>query len=79
MDSARRVNQVMTKGNYGTQAERYWAALRVNINRLGAVLQPDPHGRIGTRPAMAGYEKKTFDHFPSLSFELNPIYHTDKS
>ena len=31
MDSARRVNQVMTKGNYGTQAERYWAALRTNI------------------------------------------------
>src|SRR5215471_17114319 len=23
MDSARRVNQVMTKGNYGTQAQRY--------------------------------------------------------
>jgi hypothetical protein len=34
MDSARRVNQVMTKGNYGTQAERYWAALRTNINDL---------------------------------------------
>jgi molecular chaperone GrpE (heat shock protein) len=34
MDSARRVNQVVTKGNYGTQAERYWAALRANINDL---------------------------------------------
>jgi ABC-type transporter Mla subunit MlaD len=34
MDSARRVNQVMTKGNYGTQPERYWAALRANINDL---------------------------------------------
>ena len=34
MDSARRVNQVMTKGKYGTQAEKYWAALRVNINDL---------------------------------------------
>ena len=34
MDSARRVNQVMTKGNYGTQASRYWAALRTNINDL---------------------------------------------
>jgi hypothetical protein len=34
MDSARRVNQVVTKGNYGTQAERYWAALRTNINDL---------------------------------------------
>jgi len=34
MDSARRVNQVLTRGNYGTQASRYWAALRVNINDL---------------------------------------------
>src|SRR6185436_14394766 len=34
MDSARRVNQVVTKGNFGTQAERYWAALRTNINDL---------------------------------------------
>src|SRR5438094_561077 len=34
MDSGRRVNQVMVKGNYGTQAERYWAALRSNINDL---------------------------------------------
>jgi molecular chaperone GrpE (heat shock protein) len=34
MDSARRVNQVMTKGNYGTSTERYWAALRTNINDL---------------------------------------------
>jgi ABC-type transporter Mla subunit MlaD len=34
MDSARRVNQVMTKGKYGTQAEKYWAVLRTNINDL---------------------------------------------
>ena len=34
MDSARRVNQVMTRGNYGTQPQRYWAALRTNINDL---------------------------------------------
>ena len=34
MDSARRVNQIITKGKYGTQAERYWAALRTNINDL---------------------------------------------
>ena len=34
MDSARRVNQVMTKGNHGSQAERFWAALRANINDL---------------------------------------------
>jgi len=34
MDSARRVNQVLTRGNYGTQPQRYWAALRTNINDL---------------------------------------------
>jgi hypothetical protein len=34
MDDARRVNQVMVKGNYGTQPQRYWAALRANINDL---------------------------------------------
>ena len=34
MDSARSVNQVMTRGNYGSQPERYWAALRANINDL---------------------------------------------
>jgi ABC-type transporter Mla subunit MlaD len=46
MDSARRVNQVMTKGNYGTQAQRYWAALRANINDPCTVLQLDSHGDI---------------------------------
>jgi hypothetical protein len=46
MDSARRINQVITKGNYGTQAERYWAALRTNINDL-ALLQLDADERVG--------------------------------
>src|SRR3954454_14561288 len=31
MDDARRVNQVMVKGKYGTQPERFWAALRANV------------------------------------------------
>lgn len=44
MDSARRVNQVMTKGNYGTQAERYWAALRANINDLARCYNLTPMG-----------------------------------
>jgi hypothetical protein len=44
MDSARRVNQVMTKGNYGTQAERYWAALRTNINDLARCYNLTPLG-----------------------------------
>jgi hypothetical protein len=47
MDSARRVNQMMTKGNYGTQAEKYWAALRANINESCAVLQLDTYGVVG--------------------------------
>jgi len=34
MDSAHRVNKVMARGNYGTQAERYWAPLRAGINDL---------------------------------------------
>jgi hypothetical protein len=29
MDSARRVNQVMTKGNYGTQAQHYNASVMI--------------------------------------------------
>jgi len=34
MDSAPHANQVMTRRNYGTQPERYWAALRTGINDL---------------------------------------------
>jgi len=44
MDSARRVNQVMTKRNYGTQATRYWAALRANINDLARCYNITPMG-----------------------------------
>src|SRR5439155_1187603 len=44
MDSGRRVNQVMVKGNYGTQAERYWAALRSNINDLARSYNLTPLG-----------------------------------
>jgi hypothetical protein len=44
MDSARRVNQVMTKGTYGTQAQRYWAALRANINDLARCYNLTPLG-----------------------------------
>ena len=44
MDSARRINQVITKGNYGTQAERYWAALRTNINDLARCYNLTPMG-----------------------------------
>jgi len=44
MDSGRRVNQVMTRGNYGTQPERYWAALRTNINDLARCYGITPMG-----------------------------------
>ena len=44
MDSARRVNQAITKGNYGTQAARYWAALRTNINDLARCYNLTPMG-----------------------------------
>ena len=44
MDSARRVNQAMTRGNYGTQPQRYWAALRNNINDLARCYGITPMG-----------------------------------
>jgi len=34
MEDARKINQVMVRGKYGTQAERYWGVLRANINDL---------------------------------------------
>jgi hypothetical protein len=44
MDDARRVNQVMVKGNYGTQPQRYWGALRANINDLARCYGLTPMG-----------------------------------
>ena len=44
MDSARRVNQTLTRGNYGTQPQRYWAALRNNINDLARCYGITPMG-----------------------------------
>jgi hypothetical protein len=44
MESARRVNQVMVKGNYGTQAERYWTPLRKYINDLARTYGIAPMG-----------------------------------
>lgn len=44
MDDARRVNQVMVRGNYGTQPERYWGALRANINDLARCYGLAPMG-----------------------------------
>jgi len=44
MDDARRVNQVITKGSYGTQPQRYWAALRASINDLARCYGLTPMG-----------------------------------
>ena len=37
MDDARKINQVMVRGKYGTQAERYWSVLRASVNDLARV------------------------------------------
>jgi hypothetical protein len=34
LDDGRRINQVLVRGKYGTQGERYWSLLRANINDL---------------------------------------------
>ena len=34
VEDGRRINQVMVRGNYGSQAERYWGVLRTGINDL---------------------------------------------
>ena len=44
MDEARDANQIMTRGQYGTQAEKYWAALRKSINELAACYGLAPMG-----------------------------------
>ncbi|HTY64035.1 MAG TPA: hypothetical protein VMG30_17435 [Acidobacteriota bacterium] len=42
VENARRINQVMVRGNYGTQAERYWGVLRSGINDLARVYGVTP-------------------------------------
>ncbi len=42
LDDARKINQVMVRGKYGTQAERYWAALRTAVNDLARVYNLTP-------------------------------------
>jgi hypothetical protein len=44
MDDARRINQVLVRGKYGTQAERYWSVLRANINDLARCYNVTPLG-----------------------------------
>ncbi len=44
VEDGRRINQVMVRGNYGTQAERYWGALRTAINDLARTYGVPPLG-----------------------------------
>jgi hypothetical protein len=44
MDDGRSINQVMVRGKYGSQAEKYWAALRNNINDLARCYGIAPMG-----------------------------------
>ena len=45
MEDARRINQVLVRGKYGSQAERYWSVLRTNINDLARCYNVAPLGR----------------------------------
>jgi hypothetical protein len=42
MDDARKINQVVARGNYGAEAARLWGVLRSGINDLARAygLQP---------------------------------------
>ena len=44
MDDARKINQALTRGKYGSQAERYWSVLRNNINDLARAYNVTPLG-----------------------------------
>ena len=44
MDDGRKINQVLVRGNYGSQAEKYWAALRNNLNDLACCYGIGPMG-----------------------------------
>ena len=44
LDDARKINQVMVRGKYGTQAERYWSVLRAAINDLARCYNLTPLG-----------------------------------
>ena len=44
VEDGRRINQVMVRGNYGTQAERYWGVLRTAVNDLARTYGVPPLG-----------------------------------
>lgn len=44
LNDARKINQVLVRGKYGTQAQRYWSVLRANINDLARFYNLTPLG-----------------------------------
>ncbi len=44
LDDARKINQVMVRGKYGTQAERLWGVLRTAVNDLTRLYNLTPLG-----------------------------------
>ena len=42
VDDARKINQVVARGNYGAEAARLWAALRTGINDLARAYGVQP-------------------------------------
>ena len=44
LEDGRKINQVMVRGKYGTQAERYWSVQRANINDLARCYNLTPLG-----------------------------------
>ena len=44
MDDGRRINQIMVRGKYGTQAEKLWGVLRAAINDLARCYGLTPMG-----------------------------------
>jgi hypothetical protein len=44
IDDGRKINQAVTRGKYGTQVDRLWAALRAGMNDLARVYGVTPLG-----------------------------------
>jgi hypothetical protein len=44
VDDGRRINQAVTKGNYGAEAARLWGVLRAGINDLARAYGVSPLG-----------------------------------
>ena len=45
LEDARKINQALTRGKYGSQADRLWSALRANINELARCYNLTPLAR----------------------------------